>query len=453
MKFHLVYKTSTTPFFPICLVGRCFSGRFKEISNRPLINKDLVVLIKDNMVSWFFDKSLSNSARKIFNNIYSVNLIDKIKKKELELSKKILDEIKTPIVELFSDGLLNQNGENKLRCLFNLYTRYANIIDAPGFLFQLYLTEEFRRDILTVMGSELDYNFLISSYKKTNYEKFLFSIKKVIEHKISVKEIVNKFYWLIHDYLGEIIDSSYVKGRISEFRKSPKELNSYLQASEARIKKIKAIKKKLKPAILKKVQLIQEVLYLYNERKKEVLNQSNIYIRKIIECKFPDFSISELGKFCQLSPEEIIMSLKGVEIDYRKRSMKCAYLIRKGKIRLASQKYFSLVSTEVRNLKGIAASPGKIKGRINIILNISHLYKFQAGDILVAPFTSVNYLPIMGRAKAILTETGGSTSHAATVSREFGIPCIVGIENLLLSLTDGELVEVDADKGIVRKLN
>ena len=60
--------------------------------------------------------------------------------------------------------------------------------------------------------------------------------------------------------------------------------------------------------------------------------------------------------------------------------------------------------------------------------------------------------PIMNKAKAILTETGGLTSHAAIVSRELKKPCIVGIKNLLMVLKDTDLVEVDANNGIVRLL-
>ena len=64
----------------------------------------------------------------------------------------------------------------------------------------------------------------------------------------------------------------------------------------------------------------------------------------------------------------------------------------------------------------------------------------------------VHYLPIMKKAKAILTEFGGLTSHAAIVSRELNKPCVVGIPNLLASVQDGDKVEVDADNGNIRVL-
>ncbi|MDO8668213.1 MAG: PEP-utilizing enzyme [bacterium] len=101
-------------------------------------------------------------------------------------------------------------------------------------------------------------------------------------------------------------------------------------------------------------------------------------------------------------------------------------------------------------LKGLIASPGKVIGRVRVILYNKDFVKFKKGEVLVALQTMVHYLPIMKLSSAILTEFGGLTSHAAVVSREFKKPCIVGIPNLIVSLKDGDLVEVDANKGIVK---
>ena len=99
------------------------------------------------------------------------------------------------------------------------------------------------------------------------------------------------------------------------------------------------------------------------------------------------------------------------------------------------------------------ASLGRVNGRVVIAKNSKEaLQKMQDKDILVAPYTAVEYVPAMKKAAAILTETGGITSHAAIISRELGIPCIIGIENVTTLLKDGDLVEVNANKGIVRIL-
>ena len=107
----------------------------------------------------------------------------------------------------------------------------------------------------------------------------------------------------------------------------------------------------------------------------------------------------------------------------------------------------------IKELKGTPACVGpKIKGICRVLLSTKELNKVRNGDILVAGSTAPDYLPAMKRAVAILTEKGGLTSHAAIVSRELGIPCVVGILNLLNIIKDGQEVEIDTNKGIVKIL-
>ncbi len=109
-------------------------------------------------------------------------------------------------------------------------------------------------------------------------------------------------------------------------------------------------------------------------------------------------------------------------------------------------------------LKGTVVSKGKAKGKIRIILSeniekVKELSKtFEKGDILVTDMTQPNMMVLIAKAGAIITNEGGITSHAAVVSREFRIPCIVGTHTATKTFKDGDLIEVDADKGIVKKL-
>ena len=79
--------------------------------------------------------------------------------------------------------------------------------------------------------------------------------------------------------------------------------------------------------------------------------------------------------------------------------------------------------------------------------------KFNDNEILVASMTRPEYVPLMKKAKAIITDEGGITCHAAVVSRELKVPCIIGTQIATTKLSDGDFVEVDADNGIVRILN
>lgn len=85
-----------------------------------------------------------------------------------------------------------------------------------------------------------------------------------------------------------------------------------------------------------------------------------------------------------------------------------------------------------------------------IVKDRSELSKVKKGDILVARLTTPDFVMAMEKAAAIVTDIGGLTSHAAIVSRELGIPCVVGTETATQILKDDDLVEVDANKGIVK---
>jgi phosphohistidine swiveling domain-containing protein len=105
----------------------------------------------------------------------------------------------------------------------------------------------------------------------------------------------------------------------------------------------------------------------------------------------------------------------------------------------------------VGNLKGIVACRGKVQGKVQIIYNSEQVKDFDA-DILVTPMTAPDFLPAIERAKAIITDEGGVTSHIAIVSRELNKPSIMGTKVATKVLKDGDIVEVDAENGIVRKL-
>ncbi len=101
-------------------------------------------------------------------------------------------------------------------------------------------------------------------------------------------------------------------------------------------------------------------------------------------------------------------------------------------------------------VKGIAASPGVAVGRVRICLTPEEARaKMSKGDILVTKMTNPDWVPYMRIASAIITDEGGMTSHAAIVSRELGIPAIVGTGNATSVLRDGELYTVDAVHGVV----
>ena len=106
-----------------------------------------------------------------------------------------------------------------------------------------------------------------------------------------------------------------------------------------------------------------------------------------------------------------------------------------------------------KEIKGTPAFAGKAQGTVRIINRASDLKKMKLGNILISTATSPDLLAAMKKASAIVTDEGGITCHAAIVSRELGIPCVIGTKIATKVLKDGDKVEVDAAKGIVKKIN
>ncbi|MFI5308252.1 MAG: phosphoenolpyruvate synthase [Polyangiales bacterium] len=100
-------------------------------------------------------------------------------------------------------------------------------------------------------------------------------------------------------------------------------------------------------------------------------------------------------------------------------------------------------------LTGLGASPGHASGRVRILSGPDQAGELQAGEILVAAMTTPDWVPVLRRAGALVTDGGGMTCHAAIVSRELRIPCVVGTRSATKLLRDGEVVSVDGKKGEV----
>ncbi len=100
-------------------------------------------------------------------------------------------------------------------------------------------------------------------------------------------------------------------------------------------------------------------------------------------------------------------------------------------------------------VRGLGAAPGTASGPVHVIRALEDADTLEDGEVLVTHMTAPDWVPLMRRAAAIVTDSGGMTCHAAIVSRELGIPCIVGTADATSVLEDGRLVTVDATHGAV----
>lgn len=137
--------------------------------------------------------------------------------------------------------------------------------------------------------------------------------------------------------------------------------------------------------------------------------------------------------------------------------------VRKGKIKiftgqeakdfLNKQAFEKVTIKKTKELKGTPAYVGQAKGKVKIINVPEDMVKMESGDIMVSHTTYPSLVPAMKKAAAIITDDGGITCHAAIVARELKTPCVVGTKLASKVLKDGDLVEVDANKGVVKRIN
>ena len=115
--------------------------------------------------------------------------------------------------------------------------------------------------------------------------------------------------------------------------------------------------------------------------------------------------------------------------------------------------YFSKnIAVENDIIKGQTGARGKVTGRVKVVLEAGRVKDFKKGDILVTGMTRPEFVPLMKKATAVITDEGGITCHAAIISRELGIPCVIGTKIATQILKDGDMVRVDATRGIVKIL-
>lgn len=164
-----------------------------------------------------------------------------------------------------------------------------------------------------------------------------------------------------------------------------------------------------------------------------------------------------------LTPDELQSALRSGVIhraELKRRTKFCVALFERGRTRVVTGAAAKALAAKINvakvdgvtELKGQTGCLGTGIGTVKIVIRPSDMTKMKKGDILVSIATDPDIVPAMKKAAAIVTEQGGVTSHAAIVARELGIPCVIGTRIATKVLKDGDRVEVDATKGVVKKI-
>ncbi|MFZ2190372.1 MAG: PEP-utilizing enzyme [Candidatus Magasanikiibacteriota bacterium] len=210
---------------------------------------------------------------------------------------------------------------------------------------------------------------------------------------------------------------------------------------------------------------------LSKKKKKDLSRLRGMSYFEDVDNKFLPKLFKEIGKrktadshlLYQASPEELLVLLKSGRNKnkiWNERKKFSAVLLNKGKINIFTGRRAEKISNkcEVENLltkdtivSGRVAFSGVVKGKVVVAYKKKDLDK-KHDIILVTPMTTIGFVPYLKNVKAIVTDEGGIACHASIISRELKIPCIIGTKIATKVFKDGDLVEVDAEKGIVKKL-
>lgn len=367
------------------------------------------------------------------------------------------------------------------------WIRKVTIFDQLGFIgedFLLSLAEDVLVNRLGFLKNSAEYNEVLFALTKpeeisTTLSEKRYALKQAIEikrRKISLdkasKKMAESYGWMPVFCYGEPWDKKYYQKELQNLtKKSLKELEKEYLAlknyqKNRNIDILRIVEKyEIKTRDLQK--FIDFGLALDDRNEAEYfVSFSGLYLLPLYKeiAKRLSASITQIRL---LFEDELYSCLLGKK-DIGK------LLQATGKIRgfgfnLAMSKRFIFSESEAKNIfsyveknaeraqgnneqQGVCASPGKARGIIKIVSSPDENNKVKNGDILVTYATTVDYLPAMKKAAAIITEVGGLTCHAAVISREFGIPCIIALKNAMKNFKDGDLVELDAGKGMVKVL-
>lgn len=184
--------------------------------------------------------------------------------------------------------------------------------------------------------------------------------------------------------------------------------------------------------------------------KKIVLSEAKGSKQKISDSKI--IELAKLGRQIEAhykAPQDIEWAIEGNEIKIlQSRAITTLSLKDKVEKEMLRREKVGKLKAKVL-VDGLAASPGIASGKVIVVPTIKDIEKVKESCILVTKMTNPDWVPIMKKSKAIVTDEGGTTCHAAIVSRELGIPCIVGTENGTKKLKDGMTVTVDGYNGYV----
>jgi len=365
-------------------------------------------------------------------------------------------------------------------CFFDYETRIKSMAEYcwMPFVIEDSLSEMFLKKLNEKYGKEAQeiYQAVNSITELYEYRKMKI---KILEAAISknkekaIKELVSNYSWITeYSMIEKLADEDYFREEVKKVNSTEAldEINKIKEDIEESKNSFNKVRKMIKDPLLRsQADLINKYLFLRNDRV-DIVRRYQCGLRKVFAAiaeiinkeKGYEWNQNHIAYFLNREIEDylskdILPDRKEIE---KRMTGEYVYFYDKNGSHIITDNDFVKKSKEIiekevkiEEVKGTIAFKGKLSGRVAVVFSKSDLNKVTKGDILVARTTMPDYTPAMEIAAAFVTDEGGLLSHAAIISRELRKPCIVGTKIATKILKDGMLVEVDADKGIVKILD
>lgn len=334
-------------------------------------------------------------------------------------------------------------------------------------------------DLLKEAGiAQKNISLLTAAEKDSFSKRELKDMLEIAVHKKAGENVgqlfeahARKYFWIHNSYYAAgVLGTNHFKKELAGVLRQYPQPEKYLGGMNAADREAIAKKNKLVAElgigekVRQLVELVSRFVWLQDYRKEYVLRANhclNVILREIGRRK--KFTETEMA---YTVPRDIPRIMEGLfsKTELRKRMKNCLitwkefhddYVLFTGAeaLRKAEQVFKETSpSQEIIEIQGLSANIGRRTGTAFVTFDPKDAKKMGDGEILVTSMTSPEFIEAMKKAGALATDEGGTTSHAAILAREFGLPCVVGTKIATKAIKTGDYIEVDGNHGFVRKL-
>ncbi len=370
--------------------------------------------------------------------------------------------------EIRSKDYLKLNISELKKIFQQFYDRlveFSTYTDMP-LAIQTYLTKLLEGLLKEVNLSKKDYERYYSSLAtpiKTNtsskeYEDFL--KVAITPTKAKIKSHLKKYDIMgSKNGTGELWSEKDILARIESIENPKKKLKGIKKLSEHNEECITEFSNLLSTEQKRILKIVRTYIFIRTFRTDvisgsfaniiplltEIAKRNEFSLEEILQCLVSEV-LGKLPSKSELKDRDFFVLVNNENIIYYAHGKQAEEIYKD------ISKKFEKNIDNIIELKGQVAFKGIVKGKVRLVKNNHDIKNFKKGEVLVTAMTTPNFIPAMEKAAAFVTDEGGILCHAAIISREMNKPCIIGTKHATKILKDGDLVEVDADKGIVRKI-